>query len=100
MNRRGFLGAILAAGAAPAVVKYANLMPVFRRAESGLLTPLWGTSIAAQIADKQREFNRTLDDLIYEISPVETPLMVVNRRMAVLKTDMERALLNNQRWLI
>lgn len=83
MNRRGFLGAILAAGAAPAVVKYANLMPMFRRAESGLLTPLWGTSIAAQIAGKQREFNQTLDNLIYEINPLETPLIIFSNEMTL-----------------
>lgn len=40
MNRRGFLSAILAAGVAPAVVKYANIMPVFARAESGLIVPV------------------------------------------------------------
>lgn len=40
MNRRGFLGAILAAGVAPAVVKASSLMPVFVRKElGGLLVP-------------------------------------------------------------
>ena len=39
MNRRGFLQAILAAAAGPAIVKAANLMPVFTRASSGLLLP-------------------------------------------------------------
>lgn len=39
MDRRGFIGAILAAGAAPAIVKAANIMPVFVRRESGLLAP-------------------------------------------------------------
>jgi len=39
MNRRGFLGAILAAGVAPAVVRYANMMPV-RRLTSGLVMPV------------------------------------------------------------
>lgn len=38
MNRRGFLQAILAAAAAPAVVKAANLMPV-KALESGVLVP-------------------------------------------------------------
>lgn len=42
MNRRGFLGAMLAAGAAPAIVKAANIMPVFMRRESGLLAPELG----------------------------------------------------------
>lgn len=40
MNRRGFLGAILAAGVAPAVVKASSLMPVLVRKElGGLLVP-------------------------------------------------------------
>lgn len=39
MNRRGFLTAMLAAGAAPAIVQAANLMPIFMRRESGLLAP-------------------------------------------------------------
>ncbi len=36
MDRRGFLGAILAAAASPAIVKAASLMPIWTRAESGL----------------------------------------------------------------
>lgn len=39
MNRRGFLGAILAAGVAPAIVRSGSLMRVFARAESGLFVP-------------------------------------------------------------
>lgn len=39
MNRRSFLCGILAAGIAPAIVKAANIMPVFARRESGLLAP-------------------------------------------------------------
>jgi hypothetical protein len=40
LSRRGFLGAILAAGAAPAIVKAANIMPVFvRREGGGLIVP-------------------------------------------------------------
>lgn len=42
MNRRGFLQAMLAAGAAPAIVKAVNLMPLFVRKEAGgLLVPEW-----------------------------------------------------------
>lgn len=37
-GRRGFLGAILAAAAAPAIVRAASLMPV-RRLASGLVVP-------------------------------------------------------------
>lgn len=39
MDRRGFLQAILAAGVAPAIVKAANIMPVFSRMQSGLIVP-------------------------------------------------------------
>ncbi len=40
MNRRGFLGAMLAAGVSPAIVRAANIMPVFvRREVAGLLIP-------------------------------------------------------------
>ncbi len=40
MNRRGFLGAMLVAGVAPAIVQAANIMPVFVRKEvGGLLVP-------------------------------------------------------------
>lgn len=38
MNRRGFLGAILAAGVAPAVVRAVSLMPLVTR-PSGLVLP-------------------------------------------------------------
>ena len=42
MNRRGFLLGMLAAGAAPAIVKAANIMPIFVRKEvGGLLVPGW-----------------------------------------------------------
>lgn len=36
MNRRGFLSGILALSAAPAIVKAANLMPIWVQRESGL----------------------------------------------------------------
>lgn len=40
MNRRGFLLGMLAAGAAPAIVKAANIMPLFVRKEAaGLFIP-------------------------------------------------------------
>lgn len=38
MNRRGFLGAILAAGCAPAIVRAESLMRV-RQLDSGILIP-------------------------------------------------------------
>jgi hypothetical protein len=47
MNRRGFMGAILAAATAPAIVKAMNLMPV-KVLESGLLVPDVGLSLAEQ----------------------------------------------------
>lgn len=47
MNRRGFLQGILAAAAAPAIVKAASLMPVFVRKETGgLLVPGWPSEMA------------------------------------------------------
>ena len=39
MDRRGFLGSLLAAGVAPAVVKIQNLMPIFNRGATGLWMP-------------------------------------------------------------
>jgi hypothetical protein len=39
VNRRGFLQAMLATGCAPAIVKAANIMPIFARSSSGLLVP-------------------------------------------------------------
>lgn len=44
MNRRGFLGALLAAAAAPAIVRAGSLMPVYVPRPSGLLT-LWGDGV-------------------------------------------------------
>ena len=41
MNRRSFLGAILAAGAAPAIVRADSLMRVVVRPDSGLITYGW-----------------------------------------------------------
>lgn len=52
MNRRGFLLGMLAAGVAPAVVKAANIMPVFMRRESGLLAP--DTFIVTGVANGNR----------------------------------------------
>lgn len=42
MNRRGFLGAILAAGVAPAIVKVASLMPV--RAPGMVYVPIFNVT--------------------------------------------------------
>lgn len=39
MNRRGFLAAILASGMAPAIVKAANIMPIFVSSSAGLVLP-------------------------------------------------------------
>lgn len=50
MNRRGFIGAILAAAAAPAVVKASSLMK-WVPTESGLLTPGW-----VSVEDYRHEF--------------------------------------------
>lgn len=40
-NRRGFLGALLAAAAAPAIVKAESLMPIWVPATPKIITPQW-----------------------------------------------------------
>lgn len=62
MNRRGFLQGMLAAGAAPAIVKASSLMPIF---VPKLWTPAvlqFGPGIvsAEEILAAQREFNEML----------------------------------------
>jgi len=52
MDRRGFIGSILALGAAPALVKYGNIMPIFKRAENGLVLP--DDEIATKVGDSTR----------------------------------------------
>jgi hypothetical protein len=86
MNRRGFLGAILAAGVAPAVVKAASLMPIFVRRESGLLAAEFDWKIdlqAARVADLNAEFaegfdNRTFTEIIQETMNARRDEMVAN----------------------
>ena len=73
MNRRGFLGAILAAGVAPAVVKAANIMPVFvRREVGGLLVPgeryFTATDVARQIKDYQRMYNYWMSQVVEQVA--------------------------------
>ncbi len=56
MNRRGFLGAMLAAGAAPAIVKASSLMPIWT---PKLWTPTeFGPMTATEVlATHQRMYN-------------------------------------------
>jgi hypothetical protein len=61
ISRRGFLGAILAAAAAPAFVKASSLMPVFSRQEDQrVLTP------AAPIVASARNTLLTIDEITRE----------------------------------
>lgn len=57
MNRRGFLGAILASGAAPAIVRASSLMPVFARLDSGLLAPTWEPITATDLTLSVDQFS-------------------------------------------
>ena len=57
MNRRGFLGAILAAGMAPAIVHAANLMPLVVR-PSGLIVPMSMREIIAYDINTDRMLAR------------------------------------------
>ena len=48
MNRRGFLGALLAASSAPAIARASSLMklsPIFSETESGIIVPINPLSI-------------------------------------------------------
>lgn len=58
-TRRSFLGSILAAGMAPAIVKAEILMPVRK-----IIVPEWGIGIADELQPYQREINRLLVDMI------------------------------------
>lgn len=62
MNRRGFLGAILAGAVAPAVVRAASLMP-WKATESGLLLP---TGLIRGIQFDQSALNLYYSALIAE----------------------------------
>lgn len=53
MNRRGFLGSILALGAAPAIVRADSLMRIVPRET----TVLWGKGIASMVREDQAAFN-------------------------------------------
>lgn len=62
MNRRGFLGAILAAGAAPAVVKASSLMPIY-------VPKLWTPGpydVVVEIAPGRGNYLITIDQITKE----------------------------------
>lgn len=44
LSRRGFLGTVLALGAAPAIVRAGSLMPLWVQRHEWLVTPLWRPS--------------------------------------------------------
>ena len=67
MNRRGFLGGILAACAAPAIVRSQNIMRVFAPVESGLLLPVAGLLTIDMIT---RETLRILHEKLSLVSSV------------------------------
>lgn len=97
MNRRGFLSSILTLAAAPAIVRADSLMRIIP-VETEILSGI-------TFYESSRE---DLEDIIWDISPEETPFMVrprmdpaqvrsqIQRRMQELKSDMEQQLLRNQ----
>jgi hypothetical protein len=78
MNRRGFLGSILALGAAPAIVKAEILMPVRK-----IVVVDYASEFEAQLRAKMRELKRDMEeallnkrreelgDLIWDVSPMQ-----------------------------
>jgi hypothetical protein len=97
MNRRGFLGAMIAAAAAPAIVRASSLMPVaapkvwtppqtlftgelgyiegFRFYESHVLDAMtYGIGMAKLYRPRQRKDNRTMRELLDAM-----PLVAVDR---------------------
>lgn len=77
MNRRGFLGSILALGAAPAIVKAEILMPVRKIVvvdHAAMFTEQVERRLAALKEDMERELMRNeLADMVWDISPIESP---------------------------
>jgi hypothetical protein len=71
MDRRGFLNAILAAAAAPAIVKAANIMPVFARRESGLLVPESGLLVPEVFSSS--ELVLTMDEFYRIVRSIRLP---------------------------
>lgn len=66
MNRRGFLATMFAACAAPAIVKAANIMPIFMRREGGLLAPVFGDFVREVSAyDITNDWFFTRFDILY-----------------------------------
>jgi hypothetical protein len=63
MNRRGFIGSILALGAAPAIVRADSLMRI---------VPVGTLVERVQFYQASRQ---DLSDLIWDISPEETPFV-------------------------
>jgi hypothetical protein len=96
VERRGFLGAILAAAVAPAIVKAEILMPLAPKI--GLpFGEIWApefktfneADMERAIKMRRRAYDR-LDDLIYQISPKETPFLASIKN---LKRDIDARVL-------
>lgn len=97
MNRRGFLGAMLAACAAPAIVRADSLMRIVPRDtliaefDFSLLTPQIITREALRILQNQLSFAvdtsilapDVFDELIAPYAPVKTILIRKPRRFAL-----------------
>jgi hypothetical protein len=65
MKRRSFLGAVLAAAAAPAIVRASSLMPVAPRIWT---PPAWGEGVVGRMALVQQEINdHAADALAYMV---------------------------------
>lgn len=85
MNRRGFLGSILALGAAPAIVKAELLMPVRKIVvvdHASMLADQVRRRMAELKEDMERELMRNqcredLADMIWDIQPYERPFIAL-----------------------
>jgi hypothetical protein len=91
MNRRGFIGSILALCAAPAIVRAETLMPIRR-----LVVVDHAAMVRAAIEKSMNELEREIEnqilgndlaDVIWNISPSETPFLTVLRGKAVRNPD-------------
>lgn len=79
MDRRGFLGAILAAGCAPAIVRAESLMRTFVRHDSGILMPEIGWyKMTWDYSTSNTEYSFSADGEVW------TPL---DQGKLILKTD-------------
>ena len=100
MNRRGFLGSILALGAAPAIVRAENIMRVtprgWTRAASGLLVKRetgygWEDGLNAEEIirrDLAQQLARALDDAAMNGYLAITRELLFTRAEAIVRLDL------------